>query len=68
MTTQVQTITDAQGNVTGVIVLIELWREIEADKETVYLLRGETMRSRLLEAKERSESVSLEEVHANLGI
>lgn len=67
-TTEVQYISDAQGNSVGVIVPIALWREIEAERETAYLLHSETMRRRLLEAKERNGGQSLEEVRAKLGV
>jgi predicted RNase H-like HicB family nuclease len=39
------------GSRPGVIVPIELWREIESERETAYLLRSEAMRNRLLAAK-----------------
>ncbi len=68
MTSELQTISDAQGNVTGVIVPIELWREIESEKETAYLLSNSETRRRLLEAKERDGGITLEEVRATLGI
>ncbi len=68
MTSELQTISDAQGNVTGVIVPIELWREIESEKETAYLLNDPEARRRLLEAKERDGGMSLEEVRVTLGI
>jgi hypothetical protein len=51
-----------------VIVPIELWREIESERETAYLLRSETMKRRLLEAKDRKDGISLEDAHAKLGI
>jgi hypothetical protein len=31
----------------------KIWREIESERETAYLLKSESMRKRLLEAKER---------------
>lgn len=65
---QVQYVSDAEGNAVGVIVPIELWREIESERETAYLLKSETMKKRLLEAKERTEGISLEEARENLGI
>ena len=63
-----QYVSDAQGNTVGVIVPIELWREIESERETAYLLKSETMKRRLLDAKERQEGLSLEEVREKLGI
>jgi len=68
MTAELQTISDAQGRVTGVIVPIDLWREIESEKETAYLLSNPETRRRLLEAKERDGGMTLEEVRAEIGI
>lgn len=56
--TDIQYISDAQGNPIGVIVPIEIWHEIESKKETAYLTKSETMKQRLLEAKERGETES----------
>ena len=66
--TPIQYISDAEGNPVGVIVPIELWREIESERETAYLLKSETMRRRLLEAKERRDGISLEDARAKAGI
>ncbi len=68
MTAELQTISDAHGNVMGVIVPIELWREIEAEKETAYLLGDPESRRRLLEAKQRDGGMTLEEVRGDIGI
>jgi hypothetical protein len=65
---EVQYVSDADGNPLGVIVPIGLWREIESERETAYLLKSETMKRRLIEAKERQEGISLEEVREKLGI
>ncbi len=59
--TDIQYISDAQGNPVGVIVPIEIWQEIESEKETAYLLKSETMKKRLLEAKERKEAIEFDE-------
>ncbi len=64
----VQYISDADGKRVGVIVPIELWREIESERETAYLLKSKTMRKRLLEAKARKKGMSLGEVRSHLGI
>lgn len=64
----IQYVSDEQGNAVSVIVPIELWQEIAAERETAYLLRSETMKRRLLEAKNRQEGISLEEARAKLGI
>ncbi len=66
--TDIQYISDESGNPTAVIVPIELWREIESEKETAYLLKSDTMRLRLLEAKERQTGIPLEEAREKLGI
>jgi len=65
---QIQYISDENNNVTGVIVPIELWRELQSEKETAYLLKSETMKKRLLEAENRKEGIPLEEVCEKLGV
>ena len=65
---EVQLISDADGNPLGVIVPIDLWREIESERETAHLLNSETMKHRLLEAKDRQQGISLEEAREKLGI
>ena len=57
----IQYVSDETGNPTAVIVPIELWREIESEKETAYLLKSDNMKRRLLEAKERQTGVPFEE-------
>ena len=59
--TDIQYISDENGNPVGVIVPIDLWREIEAERETSYLLKSENMKRRLLEAKERQEGIPFDE-------
>lgn len=58
--TDIQYISDESGTPTAVIVPIELWREIESEKETAYLLKSETMKRRLLEAKDRESGIPFE--------
>ncbi len=65
---EIQYISDESGNPVGVIVPIELWREIESEKETAYLLNSENMKRRLLEAKERTDGISFEEACEKLGV
>jgi len=65
---EIQYISDESGNPTAVIVPIELWREIEAEKETAYLFKSEEMTRRLLEAKERQTGIPFEEAREKLGI
>lgn len=65
---EVQYITDEEGTPTGVIVPIEVWREIASERETEYLLASETLRRRLAEARSRTDGIPLEEALAKLGI
>ena len=65
---EVQYVSDESGQPVGVIVPIELWREIESERETAYLLKSAAMRRRLGEAKARQEGISLEETCEKLGI
>jgi len=58
--TEIQYISDESGATVGVIIPIELWREIESERETAYLLKSENMKQRLLEAKDRQDGISLE--------
>jgi PHD/YefM family antitoxin component YafN of YafNO toxin-antitoxin module len=64
----VQYVFDSDGNSVGVIVSMELWHEIESERETAYLLKSEAMKRRLLEAKERQEGISAKEAREKLGI
>ena len=66
--TDIQYISDETGNPTAVIVPIELWREIESEKETAYLLKSEEMKRRLLEARDRQDGIPFEETREKLGI
>ena len=66
--TEIQYISDESGNPTAVIVPIELWREIESEKETAYLLKSEEMRRRVLDAKDRQTGIPFEEALEKLGI
>ena len=65
---EIQFVSDESGNPTAVIVPIELWREIESEKETAYLLKSENLKRRLLEAKERQTGIPFEEALEKLGI
>ncbi len=66
--TEIQYVSDEIGNTISVIVPIELWREIESEKETAYLLKSEKMKQRILEAKNRTTVLTFEEVNEKLGI
>jgi antitoxin YefM len=65
---QIQYVSDEEGQPIGVIVPIELWREIESERETAYLLKSAAMKKRLLEAKDRAAGISLEDARAQVGI
>lgn len=65
---QIQYISDENNNITGVIVPIELWREIASEKETAYLLKSATMKKRLLEARNRKEGIPFDEACDKFGI
>jgi PHD/YefM family antitoxin component YafN of YafNO toxin-antitoxin module len=66
--TNVQIVSDDNGNAVAVIVPIGLWREIESERETAYLLKSENMRKRLLDAKDRTGGISLDDARKKLGI
>lgn len=65
---ELQYVSDESGNPTAVIVPIELWREIESEKETAYLLKSENMKRRILEAKDRETGIPFEDAREKLGI
>jgi PHD/YefM family antitoxin component YafN of YafNO toxin-antitoxin module len=65
---EIQYISDEKGETTAVIVPIALWRELESERETAYLLKSETMKRRLLDARDRQEGLSIEAVVEKLGI
>ncbi|HLF84745.1 MAG TPA: prevent-host-death protein [Blastocatellia bacterium] len=66
--TEIQYVADEDGNTVAAIVPIELWREIESERETAYLLKSENMKRRLLDAKNRQEGISFDEAREKLGI
>lgn len=66
--TDIQYVSDGAGHTISVIVPIELWREIEVERETAYLLRSATMKRRLLDAKNRQDGIPFEEACEKLGI
>ncbi|NJL91544.1 MAG: prevent-host-death protein [Coleofasciculaceae cyanobacterium SM2_1_6] len=68
MENTMQYICDAEGQKVAVIVPIDLWQEILAEKETAYLLSSLTMKERLLTARDRQNGIPLEEACAKLGI
>jgi len=66
--TDIQYVSNESGEPIAVIVPISLWREIESERETAYLLKSNAMKRRLLEAKQRQEGVPLEAVVEKFGI
>jgi PHD/YefM family antitoxin component YafN of YafNO toxin-antitoxin module len=68
MPAEIQYVSDAEGKPVSVLVPIDLWHEIASERETAYLLESEAMRQRLLEAKNRTEGISLEAARAQLGV
>ena len=68
MAAEIQYVSDENGDPVGVIVPIDLWREIESERETAYLLKSENMKRRLLEAQERQGGISFDEACEKLGI
>ena len=65
---QIQYISDDRNNITGVIVPINLWKEIESEKETAYLLKSAAMKKRLLDAKKRTEGMPFDKACQDLGV
>ncbi|WP_373480865.1 prevent-host-death protein [Geminocystis sp.] len=61
--TDVQYVSDAQGNNIAVIVPIELWQKLTTRDDTDYLLilSSKAMKERLLTAKNRQTGISLQE-------
>jgi len=66
--TEIQFVSNENGEPTAVIVPIELWREIESERETAYLLKSERMQARLLAAKERKDGIPFEAAIEKLGV
>ena len=66
--TEIQLVSNENGEPTAVIVPIEIWREIESERETAYLLKSGTMKTRLLAAIKRQEGIPFEAAVEKLGI
>jgi len=66
--TEVQIVSNENGEPTAVIAPIELWREIESERETAYLVKSERMKARLLEARKRQQGIPFEAAIEKLGI
>ena len=62
MTSQdVQIVSNQDGEPTAVLVPIELWRDIESERETAYLLESPTMKERILRGVSQHSGISLED-------
>ena len=62
MTSQdVQTVSNQEGEPTAVLVPIELWREIESERETAYLLESPTMKERILRGVSQHSGIPFED-------
>jgi PHD/YefM family antitoxin component YafN of YafNO toxin-antitoxin module len=61
-------VSDKKGAPKAVIVPIKLWRQIESERETAYLLKSKTMKKRLIAAKNRREGFPFKEAREKLGI
>ena len=66
--TEIQFVSNENGEPTAVIVPIELWREIESERETAYLLKSERMKAGLLPAKERTDGIPFEAAIEKRGV
>jgi len=64
----IQYVSDEKGAPKAVIVPIKLWRKIESERETAYLLKSKTMKKRLLTAKSRRKGIPFKEAREKLGI
>ena len=67
-TREIEILRNEKGEETVAVVLIELWREIESERETGYLLSTPTMRRRLTEALSRTEGIGLDTAIEKLGV
>lgn len=65
---EIQYVSNQDGQPVAVILPIDLWKELQSEQETAYLLKSETMKQRLLAAKDRQTGMSMEEVCEKLGI
>jgi hypothetical protein len=69
MATQgIRYVSDEEGRAVEVIVPIDLWREIESERETAYLLQSSVMKRRLLDAMGRDSGIPGDEALEKLGV
>ena len=65
---EVQYISDEKNNITGVVVPIDLWHELQSEKETAYLLKSDAMKKRLLQARQRNDGIDFEDACEKLRV
>ena len=65
---KIEILRNEKGEETAAVVPIELWREIESERETGYLLSSLAMRCRLTEALSRKEGIGLDTAIEKLGV
>jgi hypothetical protein len=61
-------VSDEEGRPVEVIVPIDLWREIESERETAYLLQSSVMKRRLLDAMGRDSGIPGDEALEKLRV
>ncbi len=64
---QLQFLSNGDGDVTAVVVPIDRRNEIASELETQHLLKSETMKNRLLQARSREDGTSLQELVTRYG-
>jgi hypothetical protein len=69
MATQgIRYVSDEEGRPVEVMVPIDLWREIESERETAYLLQSSVMKRRLLDAMGRDSGIPGDEALEKPGV
>lgn len=67
-TSDIQFVSSETGEPTAVIIPIALWRELESERETAYLLSSPAMKRRLIEAINRDGGIPVKEALETLGV
>ncbi|MBM2814859.1 MAG: hypothetical protein HW421_1621 [Ignavibacteria bacterium] len=63
-----QYLTDTNGKPVAVVLPIQFWNSVFPQDETKYLMKSKRMKQRLIEALNRTDGFSIEEVREKLGI
>lgn len=66
--TDIQYVFDKRGRPKSVIIPLSLWREIQSERETAYLLKSPAMKKRLMKARQRTTGIPFEVAREKLGI